>query len=104
MKLLTAALERRFAQIGSQETKSHPLVIAKYFTPWSHWTWYATEYDPETRIFYGFVTGHFTEWGSFSLDELESLQGPLGLRIERDFSYDDEAKPINEISALREVL
>ena len=64
MKLLTKALEHRFAQIGCQEDKGEDaLIVCKFFTPWSNWTWYATEYNPEDHCFFGYVEGHFPEWG-----------------------------------------
>lgn len=87
MQLITKALERRFAEIGSQETETDPIVVAKFFNPVGAGTWYATEYDPTTRIFFGYVSifGDWNdEWGSFSLDELEGYHGPLGIGIERD--------------------
>ena len=87
MKLLTKTLEKRFAQIGSQEDEKDPLVIARFFNPCGAGTWYATEYDPERKVFFGYVSifgDHNDEWGSFSLDELQNYRGPLGLGIERD--------------------
>jgi len=87
MKLLTQELLRRFAKIGRQEEVKDPLVIAKFFNPTGAGTWYATEYDPESRCFFGYVSlfgDHNDEWGSFSLDELEGFQGRFGLGIERD--------------------
>ena len=87
MKLLTKTLEKRFAQIGSQEDEKDPLVIARFFNPCGAGTWYATEYDPERKVFFGYVSifgDHNDEWGSFSLDELQTYRGPLGLGIERD--------------------
>ena len=87
MKLLTKKLEKRFAQVGSQEDEKDPLVIAKFFNPCGGGTWYATEYDPQRKVFFGYVSifgDHNDEWGSFSLDELQSYKGPLGLGIERD--------------------
>ncbi len=33
MKLLTKQLEKRFAEVGSQEEEKDPLVIAKFFNP-----------------------------------------------------------------------
>ena len=59
-------------------------VPVRYFTPWSNWTWYAIEYDPVTRMFFGLVDGTEVELGYFSLDELEEVNGPFGLYIERD--------------------
>ena len=90
MKLLTAELEKRFAKVGSQETKKDPVIVAKFFNPQGAGTWYATEYDPKTKTFFGYVSifGDWNdEWGSFSLDELESYRGPLGLGIERDLYW-----------------
>ncbi|MEQ9262040.1 MAG: DUF2958 domain-containing protein [Owenweeksia sp.] len=96
MKLMTTELQNRFAEIGDQSDKTNPIVIAKFFNPCGAGTWYATEYDPETRIFFGYVTGlQFDEWGTFSLDELQELKLPLGLRIERDLWFDE--KPFSEL-------
>jgi len=98
MKLLTSTIKKAFVQKGCQEDVSDPVVLAKFFDPCSQWTWYATEFDPETEIFYGFVIGFEGEWGSFSLAELEQFRGKLGLPIERDFHF--EAKPFSEISEI----
>jgi hypothetical protein len=62
--------------------------VVKFFTPDSPWTWYATEFDPVDRLFFGKVIGHEAELGYFSLDELEALRGPLGLPVERDLSFE----------------
>jgi len=56
----------------------------KFFTPDSQWTWYATEFNPKTGVFFGLVVGFETELGYFSLQELQAATGPLGLPIERD--------------------
>ena len=89
MKLMTKELEQSFPSIYSNEEKDPKdvLIIAKFFCPWGHWTWYATEYDPETGRFFGFVRGDFDELGYFSLQELESVRGPFGLGIERDLFF-----------------
>lgn len=59
------------------------IVFAKFFTPDSSWTWYVTEFDGDDT-FFGLVDGHERELGYFSLAELRSARGPLGLLIERD--------------------
>ena len=87
MKLLTKELEQRFQSVGKQEDVEDPIVVARYFNPTGGQTWYATEYDPTDRVFFGYVSlfnDYNNEWGSFSLDELESIRLPLGLGIERD--------------------
>jgi len=66
------------------------MVYAKFFDPYSQWTWFVCEYDPKERVFFGYVVGQTREWGEFSLDELESLKMPDGFtpRIERDLQFD----------------
>jgi hypothetical protein len=50
-------------------------LYVKFFTPASNWTWYGAEYNPEEKLFFGYVEGFEAEWGYFSLEELESLGG-----------------------------
>lgn len=102
MKLLTQDLLIRFEQVGRQEDNQDPLVIAKFFNPTGAGTWYATEYNPESKMFFGYVSifGDWNdEWGYFSLTELESLKGPFGLGIERDIYF--TSKPFNQISEIK---
>ena len=87
MKLMTKEILNRIPALYAQEEATDPIVHVKFFAPWTNWTWYATEYDPEERIFFGRVDGFESELGNFSLDELESVNGPMGLKIERDASF-----------------
>ena len=90
MRLVTKELEKRFAQVGSQENVKDPVIVAKFFNPAGAATWYATEYDPRDKMFFGYVSifGDWNdEWGYFSLKELESYAGPWGLGIERDLYW-----------------
>ena len=98
MQLLTKELLQRFNVVGRQEDIADPIVIAKFFNPIGAGTWYATEYDPETKMFFGFVSifGDWNdEWGSFSLEELQNYRGSLGLGIERDLYFKE--KPISQV-------
>jgi hypothetical protein len=71
-------------KLYSQESQGEDaLARVKFFTPDGSWTWYATEFDGD-NIFFGLVIGHEREYGYFSLSELRSNRGPLGLPIERD--------------------
>lgn len=91
--MLTKAILRRFEMIGSQEEVKDPLVIVKFFNPTGIGTWFATEFDPENEIFFGFVSlfGDWNdEWGSFSLKELTDFRGQFGLGIERDMYFDEK--------------
>lgn len=87
MKLITKALEDRFDEIGDQSQSDNPIIVAKFFNPCGNFTWYVTDYDKQTNICFGYVTGHFDEWGTFSIEELENLKLPFGLRIERDIYF-----------------
>lgn len=86
MKLLTKQLLKEFPPLYSQDGKKpeEVKIIAKFFHPVGSWTWYAAEFDPVEGRFFGLVRGFESELGYFSLEELESVRGPMGLGIERD--------------------
>lgn len=86
MKLLTKELRAQLPPLHSQEKTEDPLVVAKFFTPWTNWTWYAIEFDGEDT-FFGLLDGQEKELGYFSLSELELTKGPFGLNIERDLYW-----------------
>lgn len=86
MKLLTKEIRQQLPALYSNEEVTDPVVIAKFFTPWTSWTWYATEFDG-VDTFFGLVVGHEIELGYFSLSELESVRGPGGLTVERDICF-----------------
>lgn len=103
--LLDQASRERLPKLyANEEIGLNALAQAKFFTPSSNWTWYASEAsaamkdgtykpltdvdpnDPEIEdvIFFGLVDGFELELGYFSLSELESVGGGLTLPIERD--------------------
>jgi len=90
MKLLTKELEQKFPKLNATENKKPEEIeiIAKFFHPFSSWTWYAIEMQREGDdcIFFGFVRGFENELGNFSLKELESIK-VRGLSIERDLHF-----------------
>jgi DUF2958 family protein len=69
----------------------------KFFGPDNGWVWYPTEYDGQ-ELFFGLVSGYEVELGYFSLTELESVRGPLGLPLERDLYY--EPRTLRELQDL----
>ena len=97
MLLLTKANRKALPALYSQENNPDPMVQVKFFTPDSNWTWYATEFDGEDR-FFGLVDGFDVELGHFSLSELKSARGPLGLPIERDRYF--EPQPLSQVREL----
>ncbi|GAH40103.1 unnamed protein product, partial [marine sediment metagenome] len=83
MKLLTEEIRKKLPPLYSQDGKGGEAVAwVKYFTPSSSWTWYGVEFDGKDT-FFGLVDGHCKELGYFNLSELESVNGPMGLPIER---------------------
>lgn len=88
MKLLTKELREKLPPLyANEELEDEAMALVKFFTPDSGWTWWASEFDGED-IFYGLVSGFELELGYFSLSELESVRGPLGLKIERDLYFE----------------
>ena len=96
MKLLTQEIRKKLPLLYSQEDKGGKAIVhVKFFTPDSNFTFFATEFDGEDT-FFGLVDGHEKELGYFSLKELESVRGALGLPIERDLYW--QAKTLQEIA------
>ena len=91
MKLLTKAILDKFNKIWSQEEEEDPIIVAKFFNPTGAGAWYASEYSEEDKTFFGYVSifGDYNdEWGSFTLEQLESFKWKFGLGIERDAHFD----------------
>ena len=88
MKLLTQKIRKILPPLYSQEDKGGKAVAyVKFFAPDSgQWTWWATEFDSKDT-FFGLVHGFEKEFGYFSLSELESVRGKMGLPIERDTGF-----------------
>ncbi len=94
MNLLPDEIRKRLPPLYAQEG-SKAIVHLKLFMPGTSWTWYITEYDGED-IFFGLVDGFEKELGYFSLSELQSVRGPLGLSVERDLYW--TPKPLETIA------
>jgi hypothetical protein len=86
MILVTKELSKKIPALYSQEFNKDQVALVKLFSPWGNWTWYITEKSDD--ICFGLVVGQETELGYFSLKELESINGPFGLKIERDKYFD----------------
>lgn len=87
MKLLTDELIKILPPLYATENIKDPLIQCKFFTPDSSWSWHVLEFDKTNEIFFGYVCGVERELGYFSLSELESVKGQLGLGVERDISF-----------------
>ena len=84
MKLLTKELIAKLTKAGYANMNP----ICKLFTPWGRATWLIT--GMEDGILYGFadIGMGCVEWGGIaSLEEIEAIRGPFGLKIERDLHW-----------------
>lgn len=88
MELLPESEKSKLAKWRETEGKNLGEVMAtvKFFCPWANWTWYAAEFDGDDT-FFGLVEGFEKELGYFSLKELNQVEGPGGLKIERDLHW-----------------
>ena len=91
--------ERLPSLYSGEEQGLDALAQVKFFTPWSNWTWYGSEYD-ENDILFGLVIGFEIEMGYFSLSELQQVRSPLGLEIERDLHF--EPKSLKELMEMHQ--
>jgi hypothetical protein len=64
MELLPDDIAKRLPPLYSQEEQGENVIaVVKFFTPWTGWTWYASEYDPDKRLCFGVVVGQEREYG-----------------------------------------
>lgn len=93
MKLLTEEIKERFRKLFplySQESVEDPQVVVKYFNPTGLGTWYITEANEQEDgdwLMFGLCCIDEAEFGYVCLSQLESLQLPYGLSIERDLHF-----------------
>lgn len=96
MELMTKDIEEKAQKQFSKGSDMSQMVVAKFFDPCGSWTWYLMNQDPaDPDYLWGIVNGFEIEMGSFSLSELSSVRGVLGLGIERDLYF--IPKPAQEI-------
>lgn len=88
-KLLTKQIKKSLPKLYSTEKipEKEKVAQVKFFNPCGQGTWYGIEYEPNERLFFGYVELFEGEYGYFSLDELESVKLPFGLKIERDIHF-----------------
>ena len=90
MKLMTKEIEKKLPKL--YETENIPVedkvAVVKYFNPCGAGTWYGIEYDPEEKLFFGYAEITDGEFGYFSLKELENINLPFGMHIERDLYFE----------------
>lgn len=104
MKLLTQEIRKRIPELYATEDTpiGEKVIHAKFFHPFSNMTWYACEFDGTDR-FFGYVeNGQGSEWGYFSLSEMQEIK-VMGCGMERDMYFDPiKVKDCNALQHLIE--
>ena len=86
-KLIPPKLLSSIPNLYETENQKNPIAYVKLFTPDSNWTWYIMEIGEDKNTCYGYVQGLESELGYFTLEEIESIRGSLGLGVERDLLF-----------------
>ena len=93
MELIPQNLLKTIPKLYETEEQNNPIVYIKLFL--DGWTWHITELSIDGDICFGYVVSPFeSELGYFSLKELETIKGALGLSVERDLSFKPTALAI----------
>ena len=85
-KLIPKNLLNRIPKLYETEEQNNPIAYVKLFL--DGWTWFITEISIDNNICFGYVISPFgAELGYFSLEEIKSIKGTLGIGVERDLSF-----------------
>lgn len=95
--ILSEEDKKKLPKLYEQEKIEEKIVYLKIFVPWSNWTFFILEGEPDDDDFrmFAWVVGHEKELGYVSLNELEEIRGPGGLTLEKDLYF--EPKPLKEV-------
>ena len=84
MKLLTKEITKKATKQYDEGSDMEQMVVAKFFNPIGNGTWYLMNLADDEDYAWGIVDMFAVEMGSFSMKELQSLELPLNMGIERD--------------------
>ena len=91
-------IKEQIPSLYTTENQNNPTVFVKLFL--DSWTWYITELSIDGDIAFGYVISPFgVEFGYFSLEEIKSIKGSLGIGVERDLEF----KP-TKLSSIKKAL
>lgn len=88
-KLVRAELRHKLPSLHSQEDLGlEAIAQVKFYLPDGNWRWYAAEFNGKD-MFFGLIDNGVSEQvGYFSLSQLKTVRGPLGLGVERDRRFE----------------
>lgn len=99
-KLMTEELAKVLPAMYATEEERDPAARVHYFSCTGGWDWYLVEYDATTGEAFGLVRGVETEWGCFSIREMEEVNRSHGFNvIERDVRF--SPKPVSALEGGR---
>ena len=98
MKLITKEIKNKLAKNVGDANVDKPWL--KLFNPTGIGTWLITEYDEDTGRMFGLCDLGYPELGYVNLKELEDLDLPFGMKIERDVLWDPD-KTLAEYAAAK---
>ena len=86
MELIPQEVKQQIPKLYETEEQNNSIAYVKLFL--DSWTWYITEISIDNDICFGYVVSQFgAELGYFSLNEIKSIKGSLGLDVERDLFF-----------------
>ena len=92
MELMPESLANTLPKLYETENiqTENKLLLVRYIAIFSNWEWLVSEYDPIEGIAFGYVISGLgsdcNEWGYFSIEELEQMNGDnLQIIREEDF-------------------
>ena len=86
MELIPQEVKQQIPKLYENEEQNNSIAYVKLFL--DSWTWYITEISIDNDICFGYVVSPFgAELGYFSLNEIKSIKGSLGLDVERDLFF-----------------
>ena len=99
MKLLTQEIIKKLPALGSQDKVKDPIVVVKFFTPDSSFTWFIIEGEQEGEDwrFFANVVSHLCPYGELGyvmLSQLQKVRGSWSLSVERDKFF--TPKPLSQ--------
>jgi len=101
MKLITKEIENAFAKQGKTGhlEMSEIKIVMKHFNPMGAGTWYLYE-KLDDDIYMAFVTLGYpedAECGTVSMQEIEEVRLPFGLKIERDMHFKPLSRTLKDV-------
>ena len=75
MQLMTKELQVGLPKLYDTEKTEvgNKIAYIRYHEINSGWEWYLMEYNPDTKIAFGYVVGFDREFGYFSIEEMEQI-------------------------------